>query len=172
MPQIKRVKINGEEIRLLNNVLYLHYSEGDGYSLLLDTVITEVDARKYSHKDKAEVLLRYDDDKEESLDMFITGVTEVGNGDVPVLELEVNIDNHEKFRNLEVVNGDSIECKFPDPTVGITIEEVRKIDMPSDKIDITAILPIDLKEWLHSNNNISEILKEALYDYINKKASE
>jgi hypothetical protein len=54
--------------------------------------------------------------------------------------------------------------------VGITLEEIRKYEMPDEKITLKMKLPIVQVEWLkmQKNEDLTEIFKEAIYDYWKK----
>lgn len=115
--------------------------------------------------------MKYNNGEEQTFLMLVQGITEVGKAEIPNLELCVRIEDPEEFKELKMVNWNTPIEEYSLRS-DITIEEIRKIEMPNRKVEIESTLPIDLEEWVFYNeDNISEILKEALYDYRNKKAS-
>jgi hypothetical protein len=60
---------------------------------------------------------------------------------------------------------------FPNIEEGITLEEIRKYEMPDEKITLKMKLPIVQVEWLkmQKNEDLTEIFKEAIYDYWKKQ---
>ncbi|TWE05991.1 hypothetical protein FB550_1026 [Neobacillus bataviensis] len=169
MKEIKSVRINGDPIHLFDCVMYIFDNENGKYFLHLDLIVTEVEMLKYRFNQEVRVSIKYNNGKEQNLTMLVQGTTEIGNAEIPILELCVDIDNPEDFQGIKIVNWETPIEEFSLRN-DILIEEIRKIDMPNKNVEIQATLPIDLQEWVYSNSeNISEILKEALIDYINKK---
>ncbi|MEH7157458.1 hypothetical protein [Neobacillus drentensis] len=169
--EIKSIKINDEMIHIFDYALFIFDGNENDYSLSLDIMVSEVVALKFYNEDKVKVCWQYNNGEEQTFMMNLDHVTEVGNTEIPELNLTVDIDNPKDFWWLKTVNFDTKE-EYPSLRKDITIDEIRKVEMPDRELDLTVMIPIDLEEWLYRSDNQSEILKEALYDYRKKKASE
>ncbi|MDQ0975878.1 hypothetical protein QFZ31_005756 [Neobacillus niacini] len=169
MKDIKYVRINEELIHVFDYVRYVYDNEIGDCFFHLDLIVTEVVIIKYVFDQEVKVSLVYNNGEEHTFTMLVQGVTEVGNAEIPILELCVKIDDPEKFQELKIVKWDT---PLEEYSLGnnITIEEIRRIEMPNREVQFEATLPIDLEEWVYSNRHkISTILTEALTDYKNKK---
>jgi hypothetical protein len=59
---------------------------------------------------------------------------------------------------------------FPNIEEGITLEEIRRVEMPNEKITLKLNLPIEQTEWLmkQKKSDLDEMFKEIIYDYRKK----
>lgn len=91
-------------------------------------------------------------------------------GELPQLHLYCEIDDREEYGNINIVHEND---SFPKIEDGITLQDIRKVEMPEEKVVLKVKLPIDQAEWLRSHKaNLNEILKKAIYDYWRKREGE
>lgn len=177
MKIINKVQINGEAIHVFDYIWYLIKITENDYRLNIELVVSEVVAKKYYRHGEIDVQLTYENEEVETLIMdidYLEGVS--GDAAIPIMELGVTLTSIDGYEDIKVYD-DSVIWReggeWPRVSPSVTIEDIRKIEMPDEIIDISVTLPIDLTEWIHTNHdNIGEILKEALYDYRKNKVSE
>ena len=75
---------------------------------------------------------------------------------------------YEEYLDFHIVNEN--DSSFPNLEEGITIEEIRKVEMPNEKITLKLNLPIDQTEWLSKQKvkDLNNIFKELIYEYWGK----
>ena len=63
---------------------------------------------------------------------------------------------------------------FPNIEEGITIEDIRKVEMPNEKVTLKLNLPIDQIEWIakQKKQDLNELFKEMIYEYWKKQESD
>ena len=87
---------------------------------------------------------------------------------MPQLNLICEIEDFDEYPGFDQVN--EHDSSFPNIEEGITIEEIRKVEMPNKSINLKLNLPIDQTEWLHKQKSkeLNEIFKEMIYEYWKK----
>ena len=145
MVTVKTVKIDGKSIFVFNSEIYIIESI-EGYTLELDIIVSEVTLRKYQRED--------------------TLIVEIEPGKLPQLNLFCEIVNLNDYPTLRVVNENDSEFPNVEKT-SITIEAIRKVEMPNERINVRLNLPIDQVEWLqkHKSKELNQIFKELIYDF-------
>lgn len=161
MVSVKTVKIDGEDIYVFNSEIYIVESI-EGYTLELDLIVSEVTVRKYQKEDTLIVEIELEDGQVISSIMDV----KVLPGKLPQLNLFCEIGDPDDYPTLRVVNENDSEFPNVEKT-SITIEEIRKIEMPNEKITVRLNLPIDQVEWLqqYKGKELSEIFKGLIYDF-------
>ncbi|MEH7119261.1 hypothetical protein V7128_17870 [Neobacillus vireti] len=88
---------------------------------------------------------------------------------MPQLNLFCELDGPDDYYFLEQVNEN--DSWFPNLEEGLTIEEIRKVEMPVEAINLKLKLPIDQVEWLNTQKRakINEMFKDFIYDYWKKQ---
>lgn len=179
MKIINKVQINGEAIHVFDYICYFIKSAENDYRLNIELVVSEVVAKKYYRHGQIDVQLTYENEEVEMLIMDIDYLEEVsGDAEIPIMELGATLTSIEGYEDIKVYDDSVIwneDRGWPRVTPSVTIEDIRRVEMPDEEIDIsmTLTLPIDLTEWIHKNNvNFEEILKEALYEYRKNIVSE
>lgn len=160
MVEIKSVKIDGTDIHIFKSVIYI-FESSSGYSMELGMVVSEVVLRKYGHEENLILEIELEDGR-----IFNTIMQPQGfSGGVPRLHLYCDIDDVEEYPDFQVVK--ESDESFPKLDEGITIEEIRKYEMPNEKVNLKLTLPIDQAEWIakQKKSDINTIIKEAIYDY-------
>lgn len=165
--EVTSVKIDGEDIYVFKSALYIFVS-GSEKTLELEMIVTEVVARKYKDEENLIVEITLQDGSVISSIMHL----KVWSGGLPQLNLYCEVDDIEEYQNIDIVTEN--DSYFPNIEEGITLEEIRKIEMPNEKISLKLNLPIDQTEWLASQKNaeLNKIFKEMIYAYWRKQASE
>lgn len=167
MLKVTSVKIDGEDIYVFKSALYIFVSSSEK-TLELDMIVTEVIARKYKDEENLIIEVTLQDGKVISSIMHL----KVWSGGLPQLNLYCEVDDLEDYQNIDIVTEN--DSYFPNIEEGITLEEIRKVEMPNEKISLKLNLPIDQTEWLSSQKNaqLNKIFKEMIYEYWRKQASE
>jgi hypothetical protein len=90
-------------------------------------------------------------------------------GGLPQLNLFCELDDIQEYEDFEKVNEN--DSWFPDIEEGITIEEIRKVEMPIEDISLKLKLPIDQVEWLKSQKKgaLNEMFQAFISDYWKKQ---
>lgn len=166
MTKIISVKIDGESIYFFNSALYI-FESGTGFTLELDMIVTEVVVNRYRNEENLIVEIELEDGRIISSIMNL----KVFAGGLPQLNLYCELDEGEldNYRDLDRVHESDIT--FPNIEEGITLAEIRKVEMPNKKVKLNLTLPIDQVEWLEKKKakDINEMVKELFYDYWVKK---
>lgn len=138
---LKSVKIDGESIHVFNGAIYIFVSSL-GYTLQLDLIVSELVVKRYQNENHLIVEIELEDGRIISSIMQLKALP----GGLPQLNLFCDIEDTDEYPDLHIVNeSDSV---FPDIEAGITLEEIRKVEMPNEKITLKLNLPIDQVEWL------------------------
>lgn len=164
MGKVKSVKIDGETVFMFNSAIYIFESDS-GFSLELDMIVSEIVVRKYVSLENLILEIELEDGKVISTIMHQRGL--VGGG-LPQLNLYSELYDLEDYPDFQIVKEN--DSSFPSIEEGITLKEIRKVEMPNEKINLKLNLPIDQTEWLaKQGKNLNEIMKEAIYDYWKKQ---
>lgn len=160
---IKSVKIDGESIHVFNGAIYI-FASSLGYTLQLDIIVSEVVVKRYQGENHLIVEIELEDGRIISSIMHLKALP----GGLPQLNLFCDIEDPEEYPDLHIVNeSDSV---FPDIEAGITLAEIRKIEMPNEKITLKLNLPIDQVEWLKSKKtkDLNAFFEELLNQHLTK----
>jgi hypothetical protein len=165
MAVVKSVKMDGEPIYIFKSILYI-FESSSGISLELDMIVSEVTVKKYVKEDNFIVEIELEDGRIIHSIMHVKVLT----GGLPQLNLFCELDDIDGYEDFDRVNEN--ESYFPNIEEGITIEEIRKVEMPNEEIRLKLNLPINQVEWLKSQKkgSLNEIFKELINDYWNKKS--
>lgn len=158
MTVVKSVKIDGKEIHVFKSAIYI-FSSSTGFTLELDMIVSELIIKKYKNENTLIVEIELEDGRIIGSIMQVKVLT----GRLPQLNLYMEIEDKDEFRDfLQVNENDSI---FPNIEEGITIEEIRKVEMPNERVSLNLNLPIDQVEWLkkQKTKDLNTIFKEFIY---------
>lgn len=163
MVKVKSVKIDGESITIFNSGIYIIESS-DRYTLELDMIVSEVVVKKYRLEETLIVEIELEDGRLLNSYMHLKCLS----GGLPQLNLFCELDDIEEYQDFYIINEN--DSSFPNIEEGITLEEIRKYEMPNEKVTLKLNLPIDQTEWLkqQKNKDLDEIFKEFIYDYWSK----
>jgi len=164
MTEVKSVKIDGESIYLFKSAIYVFEANG-GFTLELDLIVSEVAVNKYKKEDNLIVEIELADGRELQAIMHVKALA----GGLPQLNLFCELDGPDDYYFLDQVNEN--DSWFPNLEEGLTIEEIRKVEMPVEAINLKLKLPIDQVEWLKNQKRakINEIFQDFIYDYWKKQ---
>lgn len=167
MVKVKTVKIDGEEIHIFNSAIYILESNL-GYTLELDMIVSEVVVKKYRNEENLIVEIELQDGRVITSYMNLKSLS----GGLPQLNLFCTLSDSSEYNNFQIVNENDLS--FPSIEEGITLEEIRKYEMPNEKVTLKLNLPIDQIEWLkkQKSKDLTEIFKEAIYDHWRKNNCE
>ncbi|MFT8322025.1 MAG: hypothetical protein ABF649_14080 [Bacillus sp. (in: firmicutes)] len=160
MIEVKEVKIDGEIIHIFNSAIYI-FESNTGYTLELDMIVSEVALKKYNHEENLILEIELQDGRVINTFMHVRSLS----GALPQLHLFCEWNDIEEYKDFHIVNeNDSL---FPNIEEGITLEEIRKYEMPNEKITLKLNLPIDQTEWLQTKKNkeLTQIFKQVIYEY-------
>ncbi len=164
MVVVKSVKIDGELIHIFNSAIYI-FESNSAATLELDLIVSEVVKNKYKREKSLIVEIELEDGRTISSMMYLNILA----GKLPQLNLYIDIeDEADAYFDFLRVNDASF---FPNIEKGITIEEIRMIEMPDEKINLKLNLPIDQTEWLKKQNNedLNQLFKNWIYEYWKKQ---
>ncbi|WP_394235117.1 hypothetical protein [Niallia oryzisoli] len=167
MATVKLVKIDGESIHMFNSAIYI-FESSSGYTLELEMIVSEVVVRKYKNEMNLIIEIELEDGRIISSIMHVKALS----GRLPQLSLYCEINDPEEYDGFDRIHENDSE--FPNIEEGITIEEIRKVEMPNERINLKLKLPIDQVEWLQKQKpaELQEFFKEVIYEYWRKQASE
>lgn len=157
MAVVKSVKIDGENIYIFNSAIYIFESHS-GYTLELDLVVSEVTERKYKKEQNLIIEIELENGRLIDSIMHLKSLS----GGLPQLNLFCDLNDIDEFGDLDRVNESS--SWFPNVEEGVTLEEIRKVEMPKENISLKLNLPINQVEWLKKQKKAS--LNEMLQDFI------
>jgi hypothetical protein len=92
-------------------------------------------------------------------------------GGLPQLNLFCELDDFQEYEDFDrFYENDSW---FPSIEHGITIKEIRRVEIPNEEISLKLKLPIDQVEWLKNQKKagLNEIFTEFIYYYWEKQGS-
>ncbi|WP_174734385.1 hypothetical protein [Mesobacillus harenae] len=161
---VKSVTIDGESVYVFNSAIYI-FDSTSGSSLVLDIIVSEITFKKYKDRESLIVEIEMDDGRLISSFMYLKTLP----GELPQLNLFCDLDDTEDYEDFHRVNeNDSV---FPNVEEGITLADIRKVEMPNEKVTLKLNLPIDQAEWLKKQKakDLNAIFKELLYEYIRKQ---
>lgn len=163
MAEVKEIKIDGESIHIFNSAIYLLESSA-GYTLELDMIVSEVVVKKFKNEETVIVEIELQDGRIINSYMHVKSLS----GGLPQLNLFCELNDIDEYQDFYMVNENDLS--FPNIEEGITLADIRKYEMPDEKITLKVNLPIDQVEWLkqQKSKDIAEIFKEAIYDYWRK----
>ncbi|HHY72101.1 MAG TPA: hypothetical protein GX497_02515 [Bacillus bacterium] len=164
MVKVKAVKIDGESIHIFNSAIYI-FESNSGYMLELDMIVSEVAVKKYKGLENLIVEIELQDGRMITSYMNLKSLS----GGLPQLNLFCELNDIDEYKDFYIVNENDL--LFPNIEEGITLEEIRKYEMPDEKITLKLNLPIVQTEWLkkQKSKDLQEIFKEAIYDYWKKQ---
>ena len=166
MVEVKSVKIDGENIFVFKSAIYI-YITNDGNTLELDLIVSEVIVKKYKNEENLIIEIELQDGRIINSIMHL----KIWSGGLPQLNLYCEVNDVEEYYDFDrVTENDSF---FPNIEEGITLEEIRKVEMPNEKVTLKLNLPIDQIEWLSKQKNaeLNEIFKEMIYKFWKEQAS-
>jgi hypothetical protein len=159
MSAVKSVKIDGEPIYVFNSAIYIFESDV-GSTLEMDLIVSEVTVRKYK-KEKTLILeVELEDGRIIDSIMHVKTLT----GGLPQLNLFCDVVDIDEYADLEKVNENS--SSFPNVEDGITLEDIRQIEMPNEDVSLKLNLPIDQVEWLkkQKKKDLNKQFTELIYE--------
>jgi hypothetical protein len=164
MVVVKSVKVDGENIYLFNSVIYI-FESSSGFTLELNLIVSEVTVKKYRKEQNLIIEIELEDGRIINSIMHL----KIMAGGLPQLNLFCDLDDLREYEDLERVNENS--SSFPNVEEGITLEEIRNVEMPNEDVSLKLKLPIDQVEWLKNQKkgSLNEIFKEIIYDYLKKQ---
>ncbi|MBV7505417.1 hypothetical protein KW850_09135 [Bacillus sp. sid0103] len=166
MVVVKSVTIDGESIHVFRNAVYI-FESSSGLTLELDLIVSEVVLKKYKSVDNLIVEIELEDGRIINSIMHV----KILSGGLPQLNLFCELDDIQEYEDFDRVNEN--ESWFPNIEDGITIEEIRKIEMPNEDVNIKLNLPIDQVEWIkkQKKKTLNEIFQNMIYEYWEKQES-
>lgn len=164
MAVVKSVKIDGENIHIFNSAIYIFESHS-GYTLELDLVVSEVTERKYKKEQNLIIEIELENGRLIDSIMHLKSLS----GGLPQLNLFCDLNDIDEFADLDRVNESS--SWFPNVEEGVTLEEIRKVEMPNENISLKVNLPINQVEWLKKQKkaSLNEMLQEFITEYWKKQ---
>lgn len=163
MAVVKSVKIDGENIHVFNSAIYL-FESSTAVTLELDMIVSEVVVKKYKNEKTLIIEVELEDGRTISSIMQL----KVLSGKLPQLNVYMELDDVEEYRDFQRVHeNDSL---FPNIEEGISLEEIRKVEMPNEKVTLKLNLPIDQCEWLHNQKKaeLNQFFQELIYEFWKK----
>ncbi len=162
MVEVKTVNLDGEDVHIFNSAIYI-LETSSGFSLELDIIVSEVALKKYSNRESIIAEIELSDNRVISSFMYIKSIP----GRLPQLNLNCVIDDPFEYRGIDHFDENQID--FPDIEKGISLADIRKVEMPDEKITLKLTLPIDQVEWLRgkTSKELKQIFKAIIYDQMN-----
>jgi hypothetical protein len=159
MVVVNSVKIDGESIHVFKSVIYI-FESNSSYTLQLDMIVSELAVKKYKEVENVIVEIELEDGRILNSIMHL----KIFQGRLPLLNLFCEIDDIQDYENIKLVHED--DSWFPNIEEGITIEDIRKVEMPIEEVRLKLKLPIDQVEWLKSQKtkDLNEVFKEMIYN--------
>jgi hypothetical protein len=163
MAVVKSVKIDGDSIHIFKSAIYV-FQASSGFTLELDLIVSEVVVKKYKKEDNLIIEIELEDGRVVHSIMHVKVLA----GGLPQLNLFCELDDPDDYYFLEQVNEN--DTWFPNLEEGITLEEIRKVEMPDEYINIKLKLPIEQVEWLKNQKKaqLNELFKAFIYDHWKK----
>ncbi|MEH7336446.1 hypothetical protein V7161_27860 [Neobacillus drentensis] len=166
MVSVKTVIIDGEIIHVFKSAIYL-FESSTGITLELDLIVSEVTVKKYKKMENLIIEIELEDGRIINSIMHV----KVFSGGLPQLNLFCELDGIHEYEDFNKVNEN--DAWFPNIEEGITLEEIRKVEMPIEEVSLKLKLPIDQVEWLKSQKKgaLNEMFKEWIEKYRNVNKS-
>ncbi|WP_394138339.1 hypothetical protein [Cytobacillus oceanisediminis] len=160
MVGVKSIIIDGETFYIFNSAIYI-FESSTGSTLEVDMIVSEITLRKYKDRESLIAEIELEDGRVISSFMFLKSLP----GRLPRLNLFCELDENENYEGVLRISENDLA--FPDIEEGITLEDIRKVEMPNEKITLKLNLPIDQVEWLREqkNRDLNLLFKELLYKY-------
>ena len=159
MVVVKSVTIDGESIHIFRNAIYI-FESSSGFTLELDLIVSEIAIKKYKTIENLIVEIELEDGRIINSIMHV----KILSGGLPQLNLFCDIDDIHEYEGFNRVNEN--DAWFPNLEEGVTIEEIRKVEMPNEDINLKLNLPIDQVEWLkkQKKKDLNKIFQKVIYD--------
>ncbi|WP_251552030.1 hypothetical protein [Neobacillus muris] len=160
MARVKSVKIDGESIHVFNSAIYI-FESSSGFTLEMDLIVSEVTVNKYKAIDNLILEIELEDGRIYNSIMHMKMLA----GGLPQLNLYCEIDNLQEYEGFDRVNEN--DSWFPAIEQGITLEDIRKVEMPDEEIRLKIKLPIDQAEWLKNQkkSTLNTLFKDWIYQH-------
>ncbi|NHC41475.1 hypothetical protein G6549_16060 [Bacillus sp. MM2020_1] len=164
MAVVKSVTIDGESIHVFRNAVYI-FESSSGFTLELDLIVSEVVVKKYKTVDNLIVAIELEDGRIIHSIMHV----KILSGGLPQLNLFSDLDDIQEYTDFDRVSEN--DSWFPNIEDGITIEEIRKVEMPHEDVSIKLKLPINQIEWIkkQKKKSLNEIFQEMINEYWEKQ---
>lgn len=155
---VKSVKIDGTSIHFFNSAIYI-IEAGTGFTLELDLIVSEVVVKKYKKEENLIIEIELENGRVMQSIMHVKTFS----GGLPQLNLFCELDDIEEYSDFKLLNEN--DSWFPNIEEGLTLEDIRKVEMPDEEISVKLKLPIDQVEWLKNQKKagLNEIFKEVIY---------
>lgn len=159
MAVVKSVKIDGETIHIFNSVIYI-FESSSGFTLELDLIVSEVTVRRYRNEQTLIMEIELEDGRMINSIMHVKTLS----GGLPQLNLFCDLVDIGEYDDFDRVDDNS--SWFPNVEEGITIEEIRKVEMPNENVSLKLNLPIDQVEWLKKQKKqvLNQLFSEMIYE--------
>lgn len=159
MAAVKTVKIDGEIIHIFNSAIYIFESHS-GFTLELDLIVSEVMFKKYKQEQTLIIEIELEDGRIIDSIMHLKTLS----GGLPQLNLFCDLDDIDEYEDFDRVDENS--SWFPNVEDGITLEEIRKVEMPNEDVSLKLKLPIDQVEWLkkQKKKDLNEMFTHLIYE--------
>jgi hypothetical protein len=156
----KSIKIDGESIHVFKYAIYI-FESSSGFTLEVDLIVSEIVVKKYHKEDHYIIEIELEDGRMINSIMQLKALP----GGLPQLNLFCELDDIKGYEDFDLVNEN--DSWFPNVEEGITLAQIRKVEMPNEDISLKLKLPIDQVEWLKNQKKarLNELLKELIYDY-------
>jgi hypothetical protein len=165
MVSIKSVKIDGEVIHVFKSMIYI-FESNSRFTLELDMIVSEIVLKRYKNEETLIIEIELDGGR------LISSIMNVHflSGRLPQMNAFMDVEDPNEYLELQRINENN--SIFPDLDEGITIEEIRKVEMPNEKVTLKLNLPIDQVEWLKEQKarELNEIFKELICNYWSKRS--
>lgn len=163
MVEVKSVKIDGEIIHIFNSAIYI-FESMSGYTLELSMIVSEIVLKKFKDEENLILEIELSNGRLINTIMHPQGFS----GDLPQLNLYCDLHEIDEYPDFLMVKED--DPVFPIIDEGITLADIRKYEMPNEKVTIKLNLPIDQAEWLkkQKKRDLEEFFKDAIYAYWSK----
>jgi hypothetical protein len=164
MVAVKSVLIDGENIHVFKSAIYI-FESSSGFALELDMIVSEVTIKKYRKEENLIIEVELEDGRIMNSIMHL----KILPGGLPQLNLFCELDDIQEYEDFDRVNEN--DSWFPNIEDGITLEEIRKVEMPNEEVSLKLKLPIDQVEWLKNQKKggLNELVKEFIYEYWKKQ---
>lgn len=166
MVAVKSVNIDGENIHIFKSSIYI-FESSLGFTLELDLIVSEVTVKKYKKEENLIIDIELEDGRIINSIMHV----KILSGGLPQLNLFCELDDIQGYEDFDKVNEN--DSWFPNMEDGITLAEIRKVEMPIEDVSLKLKLPIDQVEWLKNQKKgtLNEIFTEFIYDFWKRQNS-
>jgi len=166
MVGIKTIKIDGKNIHFFKSAIYI-FESSSGYTLELNIIVSEIVVKKYKKVENLIMSIELEDGRIINSIMHL----KILSGGLPQLNLFCGLNDIQEYDDFDKVN--EHDSWFPNIEEGITIEEIRKVEMPIEEVSLKLKLPIDQVEWLKNQKKgaLNEMFQTFISDYWKKQNS-